>query len=312
MAYTLLRGSFVIRYADLPGQGPEPDGDTVKFLPDQPALVDLLPRDSGHPAKINAHGVSIRLEAIDALETHFVGTHQELLGANAAREALLAQLGFTGVTFFPDAPNRVEHADQDSVTGHVISNGIDANGRVIGFVYPGEGTAADGANVELGEDEVNQSVNAALLGSGLVYPAFYSTLPEPLRNQLANVSRNARAAADPAGIWPRSTADPDGAAEVADLAALQELVMWPKLFRRLVSYLTDQSRTGGAPLTLDGFDAWLRADPVQRDDALLLLDDQRPARLHDVLRAAGRTIQLTVWPEEFVIEPDPPPAGARR
>jgi hypothetical protein len=34
MSYTLLRGSFVIRYPDLPRQGPEPDGDTVKFLPD--------------------------------------------------------------------------------------------------------------------------------------------------------------------------------------------------------------------------------------------------------------------------------------
>ena len=39
MQYTLLRGSFVIRYPDLPRQGPEPDGDTIKFLPDTPALV---------------------------------------------------------------------------------------------------------------------------------------------------------------------------------------------------------------------------------------------------------------------------------
>src|SRR5215207_4719915 len=43
MSYTLLRGSFVIRYPDLPRQGPEPDGDTVKFRPDTPALVEALP-----------------------------------------------------------------------------------------------------------------------------------------------------------------------------------------------------------------------------------------------------------------------------
>jgi len=30
MGYTVLRGSFVIRYPDLPRQGPQPDGDTVK------------------------------------------------------------------------------------------------------------------------------------------------------------------------------------------------------------------------------------------------------------------------------------------
>jgi endonuclease YncB( thermonuclease family) len=312
MTYTLLRGSFVIRYPDLPSQGPEPDGDTVKFQPERPELVNSLPRDSGHPARINAHGVSVRLEAIDALETHFAGTHQELLGANRAREALLAELGFTGVSFFPDAPNRVERADQDSVVGHLVSNGIDANGRVIGFAYAGEGTPSDGAEVALGEEEVDRSANAMLLRPGLVYPAFYSTLPEPLRLHLAGVSRDARTAATENGIWPRSTGDPDGPAEVADFAQLQELVIWPKLFRRLVTYLSDDTGVSPAPVNFDGLESWLEADPVHRDDALFLLEGQRMARLHDVVRGAGRSIQLTVWPEDFVIEPDPPPAEARR
>jgi hypothetical protein len=49
MPYTVLRGRFVIRYPDLPRQGPEPDGDTVKFVPDTPALVEGLPRRSGRP-----------------------------------------------------------------------------------------------------------------------------------------------------------------------------------------------------------------------------------------------------------------------
>jgi hypothetical protein len=89
-SYTLLKGLFVIRYPDLPRQGPEPDGDTVKFLPDTPTLLEGLPRESGRPPHINARGVSVRLEAIDALETHFDEAHQELGGANAARDALLA------------------------------------------------------------------------------------------------------------------------------------------------------------------------------------------------------------------------------
>jgi len=47
-------------------------------------------------------------------------------------------------------------------------------------------------------------------------------------------------------------------------------VIWPKLFRRIVPYLA-------AGFTdFDGFATWLRADPVNRDDALLLLAD--PAR----------------------------------
>jgi len=97
----------------------------VKFQPDTPALVDTLPRRSGRPAQINSRGISVRLEAIDALETHFDNDHQELAGAGAARDALLAQLGFTGVTSLPDArttlrPN-VEAADQDSVAGEPVS-----------------------------------------------------------------------------------------------------------------------------------------------------------------------------------------------
>jgi endonuclease YncB( thermonuclease family) len=303
MAYTLLRGNFVIRYPDLPRQGPEPDGDTVKFRPDSRALVEALRRPSGRPPDINARGVSVRLEAIDALETHFEETHQELAGANAARDALLRGLGFTGVTFFPDLPNKVESADQDTARGHVLSNGIDANGRLIGFVYPGDNSGPDGAAVFLDEALVDQSVNAMLLKDGLVYPAFYATLPADLRAHLAATSRAARDAQPPAGLWPRSTADPDGPGTVADLDALEQLVIWPKLFRRLVPYLAAGHRD------LDDFDTWLRADPVHRDDELFLLDRLERGNMHDIIRAAGQEIRLTVWPEDFIISPDPPPPG---
>jgi hypothetical protein len=304
MSYTLLHGQFVIRYPDLPRQGPEPDGDTVKFRPDTAALVETLPRRSGTPARITPRGASVRLEAIDALETHFGETHQELTGANQARDALLASLGFTGIRFFRDQPNKVEAADQDELRGHVLSNGIDANGRLIGFVYPGEAAGADGAAVFLEEPLLDRSVNAVLLSAGLVYPAFYGTLPAPLRLHLATVSRAARNAQPPTGLWPRSTADPSGAARIRDLAGLQELVVWPKLFRRVATYLA----TGFSDL--DGFDAWLRADPVHRDDVLFLLDRLEPGNMHDVISAAGQSIQLTGWPEDFVISPDPAAPGS--
>ena len=304
MGYTLLRGQFVIRYPDLPRQGPEPDGDTVKFLPDSPALVEALPRPSGHPPDINARGISVRLEAIDALETHFAETHQELAGANAARDELLRRLGFTHVAFFADLPNKVQSADQDALRGHVLANGIDANGRLIAFVYPGEHPGPDGATVFVDEPLADASVNAALLAAGHAYPAFYATLPATLRTHLARVSRAARTAQPPAGLWPRSTADPHGPATVADLAALEQLVIWPKLFRRVVPYLA-------AGFTdFYGFDAWLRADPVNRDDQLFLLGTLEHGNMHDVVHGAGQQIQLTTWPEDFVITPDPPPPGA--
>ncbi|MEV6978363.1 hypothetical protein [Kitasatospora sp. NPDC093806] len=305
MSYTLLHGVFVIRYPDLPRQGPEPDGDTVKFRPDNPALVENLPRPSGRPPGINARGISVRLEAIDALETHFGETHQELTFANAARDRLLALLGFTGVTFFADQPNKIESADQDTIAGHVLSNGIDANGRLIGFVYPGTPAEDDGTDVHLETDRLDLSANAKLLAEGLVYPAFYATLPAELRVHLAVSSQAARAAKS--GLWPNAAGDPDaGFADVPDLEALQKLTIWPKLFRRLVSFLAT------APPNLTGFDAWLRQDPVHRDDPLFLLDKAEHGNLHDVIAVnnSGQAIQLTQFPEHFIISPDPPPPGA--
>jgi endonuclease YncB( thermonuclease family) len=298
MPYTLLAGEFVIRYPDLPRQGPQPDGDTVKFAPDTPALVDTLPRPSGGRPDLNERGISVRLEAIDALETHFEGAHQELAGANAARDALLAALGFTGVTYFAELPNTVESADQDRVRGHVLSNGIDANGRMIGFVEPGDAREPDGTQVFLDDARARETVNGALLADGLVYAALYSTLPASLREAFAQLARQARAAGR--GLWPRATADPDGAATIAGRDALERLVVWPKLFRRLIPYLA----TGAAGF--DGFGAWLEADPVNRDDGISI--GGRSARLHDVVSAAGEQVQLTAWPEDFVITPDPPQA----
>jgi len=136
---------------------------------------------------------------------------------------------------------------------------------------------------------------------GLAYPAFYGTLPATLRTHLAQPSRDARAQGK--GLWPDSTADPDGKANVPDLNELQQLVMWPKLFRRLVPYLA-----AGAS-DFNNFDAWLRADVVHRDDPLFLLDRGEPGNMHDVISAAGKDIQLTVWPEDFIISPDPAPPG---
>jgi endonuclease YncB( thermonuclease family) len=301
MPYTLLRGRFVVRYPDNPRQGPEPDGDTIKFRPNTPELVEALPRRSGRPPAINSRGISVRLEAIDALETHFEETHQQLAGANQARDRLLAQLGFTNVHFYPDMPNRVESADQDSLPGYVLSNGIDANGRMIGFVYPDDETVANGSSIFLDSAGVDASINAHLLAAGLVYPAFYGTLPATLREHLAHASAAARDAK--IGIYPDSTADPDNKAFIPDLGVLQTLVTWPKLFRRIVPFFAAENTS------FDTFDSWLRADPVHRDDRLLFFDPPEPGNMHDLVEASGHEIRINRWPEDFIIEPDPPPPG---
>ncbi|KFY82844.1 hypothetical protein V498_08435 [Pseudogymnoascus sp. VKM F-4517 (FW-2822)] len=283
MVYTLLYGQFVIRYPDIPNQGPEPDGDTIKFLPDDPQL----------------RGISVRLEAIDALETHFNNTHQWLDGANMARNKLLAYLGFKNVVFMEDHPNKIESASHDSLPGYVLSNSIDANGRVIGFVFKGsdDRPGEDGSTITVDTTLLDKSINTKLLADGRVYPAFYGTLPARLREHLASKSQAARAAKK--GIWPRSTADLRGAATVFSSESLKELVMWPKLFRRLVVFFSTHNNG------LKDFDAWLRMDPVNRDDRVFLLDTNTHANFHNIVTIDGDTIKLNVEFEKVVIEPDP-------
>jgi hypothetical protein len=85
--YTLITGDFYVRYPDLPRNGPEPDGDTVNFLPDNDDLVRGLPRfNQVGPDRRHLGTYSTRFEGIDALETHFENQHQDLTSARQARD----------------------------------------------------------------------------------------------------------------------------------------------------------------------------------------------------------------------------------
>src|SRR6185437_7698322 len=81
--------------------GASPDGDSVRFYPDSPTAF----ADAGLAVKVNATGgAQLRLDAIDALETHYTprtashAWHQPAALGNGAAGALLDLLGFTGVT----------------------------------------------------------------------------------------------------------------------------------------------------------------------------------------------------------------------
>jgi len=122
-----------------------------------------------------------------------------------------------------------------------------------------------------------------------------TTRPTPTRRG----RRNSWTVAAADWTWPRSAAEPNGPASAADLAGLQK----PKLFRRLVPYLA------AVKTSLDCSDAWLRTDPVNRDNALFLLDR---GNMHDVIHApgAGPTHQLTCGPSGQHCLPQPGRPGS--
>ena len=288
--YTLLYGDFVIRFANSPNNGPEPDGDTIRFLP-----VNELPQSWGGKP-VGARGINVRLEAIDALEKNFQGTHQELTGARKARDMMLAELGFTNVKFSRSDPDRIESANQNSLPGFVLSNGLDVHGRLIGFVYAGgDRPGEDGEEIPVETGLIDDSVNTTLLAGGFVFPAFYGTLPTELREHLTTKSEAARAAGS--GIWPRAFGLPGRSAEVTDLESLETSVIWPKLFRRLAVFI----KANGPGL--DGFAEWLRKGGVSRDNRVLRLDTNERVRFSDVLSIEGNMIALKIQPELIVVDP---------
>jgi hypothetical protein len=197
----------------------------------------------------------------------------------------------------------VQSADQDVLRGHLLSNGIDANGRLIAFVYLGDHPGPDGMAVFVDTALVDQSLNAVLLAAGHAYPAFYATLPADLRTHLAAVSRAARAAQPPVGLWPRSTADPRRPGHhrrpwrLGGTGHLAQAVP------------PDRPLPGLGVPRLRQLRQLAAGRSVHRDDELFLIERLERGNMHDVVRGVGPQIQLTLWPEDFIISPDPPAGG---
>ena len=297
MSYLLIKGKFHIHYPDIPRNGPEPDGDTLKFEPDRPELAQLLRRDGQPQPDFNGRGmINLRFEGIDALETHFSGRHQNLSFAKGARDFLLEQAGFGQVSFFEDKPNKVETVENHPVNGYILSNGLDGHGRIVSFVYGGDINQADGSMVHIDEELLKDSFNADLLSAGQAYPLFYFSLPAPLRTILKDVA--AEAISDEKGLWAEDVSLPGKIMEITKLQDLDDMVIWPKLFRRLVSYFRSDFEN------LDGFDEWMRADPINRDDRMLL-PDNFDSHFHNIVEVVSSTeLRMTHSPSDLIIIPD--------
>jgi endonuclease YncB( thermonuclease family) len=238
MPYKLIKGTFHIFYPQDPNNGPEPDGDTIKFKPDDKHLVELLPRASASP-KFNLAGItSIRFEGIDALETHFSVEgdtfHQKYELAIQARDTLLAIMGFGQIEYFPAKPYKVQSVEHHPVSGYILSNGLDTYGRVIAFVFTGSTPLTDGTSVYATTALIDQSLNAYMLQQGQAYGEFYITLPAELREHLEQIVATARN--EKIGVWAEDVANTFESAYIPRMNELQQQVIWPKLFRRLVAY----------------------------------------------------------------------------
>ena len=269
MPYLLVKGTFRPDYG-------QPDGDSVRFKPDNPVPLFTLPRQGREPNVSKNNGtVQLRYEGIDALEKQ----------ASEAFSALATQKNLALIN---------ANVTRSGPRGYILANRIDSNGRPICFVYNRDCDDDDGASVYLEADRMSGSVNHELLKSGMAYPLFYDTLYADLRTALAAVIPDARRSAG--GLWSH-----DRTREGVTWSGKDSLPglppIFPKLWRRLEKYTQDRDYRDDSD-TLDEFINYLK----MKADHLIILSEARFADLDDIVVVAGQTVKLPHAPEDLIFK----------
>jgi hypothetical protein len=285
MPMLLIKGFYDVK-------GSQPDGDTVHFTADNPTEWGLVGGGAGRAVEHNAAGrAALRLDAVDALETHYGPNrvHQPLQFAHAARDELLTWLGFTDIQRGSD--ETVTAATPEAVPGFILTRGADVHGRCVALAGRGTAPSTSGLETDVDVPVLRTTVNHHLLTAGLVYPTFYRSLFTTLRTEMTATAKKAREAGR--GLWPSDVTTTG--AKITGLASLtDDAVILPKLFRRLVDYL----HLGTIPLAC--FPAYLAG--VQ-DRFSILTTGERHVGLHHVVEVINdHTVRMTHPPEDLLFD----------
>lgn len=208
MPFTLIKGEFKPDFG-------RPDGDSVRFVPDDPTPIFSL-RRSGRGPKINANNRSIQLrfEAIDTMESSAL------------------------TPFSSDATDsNIERLMQDGGRGYICSRQLGPNGRPICFVFTGDSVHDDGADdVFLAPDDIMDSVNIHQFKTGHAYPLFYDTLFDDLRERCTQVVLDAKSRG--LHVWSADASN-SGATWTGNADTMAPI--YPKLWRRIDKFVTDDT-----------------------------------------------------------------------
>lgn len=284
MTLTLIAGHYKILKAS-------PDGDSIRFYPND---LQVLKATTQKARPNYAGGVQLRLDGIDALETHYqpkfssLGKlHQPLPLAHQAANELLNFLGFDRVE--RSKSEIVTAAVPEEIPGFILTKFADTYGRCIAFAFAGALPQPDGSELYLDKALLKKSVNYHLLKKGLVYPTFYSKLYPDLRSEMTLAVQEARRAKQ--GLWSKDVTTSGFVLQELE-TLLDEVVIMPKLFRRLVSYLA----VNDGSLSLAGFKDYLDST----SDRVIILPDGHITGFDYAVEVNGQQLKLNYFPEQFV------------
>ncbi|HRQ22552.1 MAG TPA: thermonuclease family protein [Anaerolineales bacterium] len=275
--YKIIAGTFHVK-------GFQPDGDSIRFHANKPEHWDFF--KWGSEAEKNTKKKQLRVESIDALETHYQGYHQPRTFALAALESLLEMLNIHSVTYSLGLTKIVDASDDKA--GYIASATTDRFGRPVSYVFPRTAKLTDGAVMDSGTLPLEKSVNFLLAREGLVYPTFYTTTDRTFAEKLRAVVTRARKTKR--GIW---SIDHTPDFQLFDIRTLQEdVLLFPKLFRRLVSFFHNYSDFGR-------LEEYLKK---QRDN-LVLWDGTKIRSLADLMTISGRRLRMKTPVEDILFSP---------
>jgi hypothetical protein len=270
MPFTLIQGTFK------PDTG-TPDGDTVRFSPDNSLLVFVLTQQGRKPNINPDNGtIALRYEAIDTMEKN--------ARVPESSDATAKNLELLGIT----------NSDRET-RGYILADRVDPNGRAISFVFAGdpEDGEADGDSIFLTKERMKSSLNYQLIANGNAYPLFYDTLFFELRQEMTDIAQIARDSNKE--IW-----QDDATTKGFDWAGASSLKtippIFPKLWRRLEGYTQDRDFRDDSA-TLDRFIDYLK---IKRSDRLLILPLGRFTGFDNILEVSSNNIKLLYQPEELV------------
>lgn len=284
--YRTIQGKFVII-------GKQPDGDSVRFIPNRRRAFRGLYRDDRIRPSRTDGSVQLRFEAVDAPELHY-GRYAQPLG-DQVRDRLLEWIGFDQIEYVNDDEKEVKSSRPKSVPGAILTKGAETNGRPISYILLEERAAflEDGDWVRVDEDLLTQTLNYQLLAEGLAYYTVYTSTPQEHRDLLRQVAATARE--QTLGVWELDTSENFVLNNQDSIGPVGQLIL-PKLFRRCTEYLKDT--TPEQALADRVFRPTLRKwllDHPRENDAVLLLDsvEAMPSvevQLSDLIRQSNRTV----------------------
>ncbi len=275
--YKIVAGTFHVK-------GFQPDGDSIRFQANKQENWDFFEWET--PALKASKKKQLRVESIDALETHYEGYHQPRPFALAALESLLELLNIKSVTYSLSVTQIVD-AD-DGKAGFIASATTDNFGRPVSYLFPKNTKLNDGDVMDSAALPIEDSINFQLAREGLVYPTFYTTTDRIFAEKIRAVV--ARARKTKRGIW---SIDKTPDFTLLDIRALQEdILLMPKLFRRLVGFFDNYSDFGK-----------LEEYMKKQRDNLVLWDGTKKKSMADLMKITGRRIQMTTPVEDILFSP---------